>query len=75
MTMTWNHEAAALTSDLYYDSAVVHHGHLRLLHTHGQVEELVEDLCEWKVVQSVGRWGAFRPFSPTMVVTREMLAC
>ena len=79
LDQTWDHEAAALTSDLSYGHALVHDGRLFAVHTDGEVERLAPDMSGWEVVGSVGEWGAgpydSRPFHPAAVLTRQMLNC
>jgi hypothetical protein len=74
---TWNHEAAGLTSALSFGYALVHDGHLYVVHTDGEVERMAAGMREWEVVGSVGEWGVrgFRPFQPAAIGTREMLNC
>jgi hypothetical protein len=67
---TWNHEAAGLTSDLYYGHALVHDGRLYVVHTDGEVERMAAHMREWELVGSVGEWTR-----PAAIVTREMLNC
>ena len=76
---TWNHEAAGLTNALSYGHALVHDGHLYVVHRDGEVERMAAHMREWEVVGSVGEWGRGlwdeRPFQPAAIVTREMLNC
>ena len=77
LDQTWDHEAAALSSDLSYGHALVHDGLLYVVHTAGEVERLAADMKKWEVVGSVGGWGVGgnRPFHTAPVITRQMLNC